>query len=86
MWQYIGNGSHTTGIPPRDLTDAEWAAIPQWLRDIALGHGFYVNVVVTVPDVVVTDGNASTETQSPQGDVQPPPTDPPAKKNRKAVK
>lgn len=80
MWQYIGNGSHTTGIPARDLTDAEWAAIPQWLRDIALGHGFYVNVVVSVPGVDVTNGNASTE---PQGDVQPSPNDTPKRKKSK---
>lgn len=54
MWQYIGNGSSTTGIPARDLTDEEWNAIPKWLRDIALSHGFYANVTVSVPDVVDT--------------------------------
>lgn len=75
MWQYTGNGSGTNGIPMRDLTDEEWAAIPKWLQDIALSHGFYANVTVTVPDVVVT---------APFGDVvQPSLDDKPAKRKAK---
>ena len=54
MWEFTGGASSTTGIPARDLTDEEWAAIPKWLQDIALTRGFYRNVSVTVPDVVDT--------------------------------
>lgn len=25
MWKYIGDGSFLTGVPPRDLTDEEFA-------------------------------------------------------------
>jgi hypothetical protein len=74
MWQYVGNGSGTNGIPMRDLTDDEWNAIPKWLRDIALGHGFYANVTVTVPDVV--------DTAPANEGAQPPLDDKPAAKRK----
>jgi len=73
MWQYVGNGSSTNGIPARDLTDEEWNAIPKWLRDIALGHGYYKNITASVPvdvEVVVTE-------PAPEPDaVEPPKTGP----------
>lgn len=75
MWQYTGNGSSTNGIPARDLTDEEWNAIPKWLRDIALSHGYYTNVTVTVPDVV--EGVPTDEV------VQPSPDDTPKKRKVK---
>ena len=84
MWQYIGNGSGTNGVPMRDLTDEEWNAIPAWLREIALTKGFYRNVSVTVPDVVVTEPQA--EPAPPADDTTQPPLDDTPKKGRKAAK
>ena len=58
MWQFTGGNSSTNGIPARDLTDDEWNAIPQWLRDIAVSRGHYQNITATVPvdvEVVVTE-------------------------------
>ena len=79
MWQYIGNGSGTNGVPMRDLTDEEWNAIPAWLREIALTKGFYRNVSVTVPDVVVTEPATDDATQPPLDDA-------PAKKGKRTTK
>ena len=82
MWQYIGNGSGTNGVPMRDMTDEEWNAIPAWLREIALTKGFYRNVSVTVPDVVVTEPLA----QPADDATQPPLDDAPTKKGKRTAK
>jgi hypothetical protein len=66
----------------RDLTDEEWNAIPTWLREIALTKGFYRNVSVTVPDVVVTEPPAQTGDEA----TQPPLDDAPAKKGKRTAK
>lgn len=73
MWQFTGGNSSTTGIPARDLTDGEWNAIPQWLRDIAVSRGHYQNVTATVPvdvEVVVTE-------PTPEPVVEPDAVEPP---------
>lgn len=75
MWQYIGNGSGTNGVPMRDLTDEEWNAIPAWLREIALTKGFYRNVSVTEPLAQPADDAT-----------QPPLDDAPTKKGKRTAK
>jgi hypothetical protein len=40
MVKYLGDGRETIyGVPMRDMTDDEWAALPEERRDFALATG-----------------------------------------------
>lgn len=40
--KYTGNGNYFAGIPARDLTDEEFAALPESVQQTLLDSGFYV--------------------------------------------
>jgi len=41
MAEYIGNGNYYQGVPARDLSDEEWAAVPRRVKKVVLGLGLY---------------------------------------------
>lgn len=42
MIKYVGDGAYFHGIPARDLTDAEFAALPAATQQVLLNSGIYV--------------------------------------------
>lgn len=46
--KYTGNGNYFSGIPARDLTDEEFAALPEPVQQTLLDSGVYVPETPTV--------------------------------------
>ena len=55
---YIGAGAYLHGVPARDITADEWAALPEELRKIALDLDLYQPVESKPAPVKVAQASA----------------------------
>lgn len=52
--RFVGqDGAHIAGVPMRDLTPTEWAALPAEIAQRALASGVYV--LTSVPSAIETE-------------------------------
>lgn len=49
MIRYTGNGNYFQGIPARNLSDEEFAALPEAQQQALLGSGLYVQEAAPTP-------------------------------------
>lgn len=42
VWRYVKNGEWVDGVPTRDLTEAEWEALPKERRELAQKLNLFV--------------------------------------------